>query len=174
MEVNTSNTMGINCSWIGKDCIDSSNWDGQCQCLACRVDLLCDTTDQRIGCTHALIPNWIYCIPFNAKRQMELVGSARPFTSPSTGVPAVCSQASFSAKFCHRFVYLEGEVVLGASLILNASESAFYSFWIGLLCIKGTYVSRRVCTMLFFAVFLVLEFIAWIICHSQQRRLPAN
>jgi len=23
--------------------------DGQCQCLACRVGLLCDTTDQRIG-----------------------------------------------------------------------------------------------------------------------------
>jgi len=87
----------------------------------------------------------------------------------------ICSQASFSARICRRSVCLKSEVVLGPSLSsymhLNQRSTAS---WRGLFFIKRTYVSRRVRTRLFFAAFLVLEFIAWIICRSRQRHLPAR
>lgn len=79
MEANLVNTMEINCCWTGKGNVNSSNRDGQRQRPARRAGLLCDTTNQRIGCTYALIPNKIYSIPFNVKRQMELVDSLLPF-----------------------------------------------------------------------------------------------
>jgi len=77
MEVNISNTMEINW-WLGLVKTTSIHPTGMGSANAWRV-LLCDTTDKRIGCTHALIPNRMYCIPFNAKPQMELVGSVRLF-----------------------------------------------------------------------------------------------
>jgi hypothetical protein len=132
--------------------------------------LLFDTIDKRIGCTHALIPNRMYCIPFNAKPQMELVGSVRLFAKSFHKVSLLyVLLASSSARICRRSVRLESEDVLSASLILHASESVFYYVLNRAIVYKRTYVSRRVRTMLFFAVFLVLEFIDWIICRSQQR-----
>jgi hypothetical protein len=63
--------------------------------------------------------------------------------------------------------------------ILHASESVFYYILDRAIAYKKNICIKRVRTMLFavfavFAVFPVLEFIAWIICRSQQRRLPAG
>jgi hypothetical protein len=152
MEVNISNTMEIKLVvGISKD--DSSNWDRQCQRLAC---LLCDTTDQRIGCNHALIPNRMYCIPFIAKRQIELVGSVGPFAK---SFHRCMFSASFSARTCRRSACLESAVVLGASLILHASESAFYYVLDRAIVYKKNIYIEMVRTILF-VVFPVLEFIA--------------
>jgi hypothetical protein len=69
---------------------------------------------------------------------------------PSTGVPpaADVQQPSFSARICRRSVRLESQVVLGASIILHASESAFYRVLAGFIvhkkniCIEtGTYAA---------------------------------
>ena len=54
---------------------------------------------------------------------MELVGSVRPFAKSFHRCPCCIS---FSARNCRRFVCLKSEAVLGALLILQASESAFY------------------------------------------------
>jgi hypothetical protein len=157
MEVNISNDHGNKfVVGISKDHVDSSNRNGQCQRLAC---LLCNTTHQRIGCTHALIPNRMYCILFNAKRQIELVG---PFAKSFHRCPCCMFSASFSARMCCRSACLESEAVLGASLILHASESVFYYVLDRAIAYKKNICIKRVRTMLFavFAVFLVLEFIA--------------
>lgn len=122
---------------FSKDYVDSSNWDRQCQRLAC---LLCDTTDQRIGCTYALILNRMYCILFKAKRQIELVGSIGPFARSFHECSRCMFSASVSARICRRS---ESKVVLGASLILYTSNQHATTSWIGLLCIKRTYISRR-------------------------------
>lgn len=91
-------------------------------------------------------------------------------------VPCCIFSASFSARMCGRSACLESEAVLGASLILHASKSVFYCVLDRAIAYEKNIYIKRVHTMLFavFAVFPVLEFIAWIICRSQQRRLPAR
>lgn len=106
--------------------------DGQCQCLARRAGLLCDTTGQRIGCTYALIPNKMHCIPFNAKRQMELIGSVRPTGMP----PTIDIKGVISARIYRRSVRLKSQVMLGAPLILHASDTVFYRVLAGFIVHK--------------------------------------
>jgi len=71
--------------------------------------------------------------------------------------------ASFSARTRRGPACLESEVVLGPSLVLHASESAFYYVLDRAIVYKKNTCIETVRTRLFFAVFLVLEFIAWII-----------
>jgi hypothetical protein len=84
--------------------------------------------------------------------------------------------ASISVRMCCKSVCLESEAVLGASLILYASVSVFYYVSDRAIAYKKNICIKRVRTMLFavFAVFPVPEFIAWIICRSQQQRLLAR
>src|ERR1700722_8594976 len=79
--------------------------------------------------------------------------------------------SSFLARMSRKSVRLESQVVLSASLILYASESVLYCVLAGFICIEtDTYL--QVCSPSL--VFLVLEFIAWFICGSQQQRLPVR
>jgi hypothetical protein len=115
----------------------------------------------------------MYYIPFIAKRQIELVGSVGPFAKSFYKCPCYMFSASFSARTCRKSACLESAIVLGASLILHAFELAFYYVLDRAIVYKKNICIEMVRIMLF-AVFPVLEFIAWIICRSQQRRLLAR
>lgn len=152
---------------ISKDHVDSSNWDGQCQRLACPA------------VRHHRQEDWLHpCVD----TQQDVLYPIQCQTTNGVGRlgKAICEVLPQVSLLYVLWRHLRRGFVVDPFVLTVKLFSALHSSymhlnqhsttsWIGLLCIKRTYVSRRVRTMLFFAVFLVLEFIDWIICRSQQR-----
>lgn len=123
---------------ISKDHVDSSNWDGQCQRLACPA------------VRHHRQEDWLHpCVD----TQQDVLYPIQCQTTNGVGRlgKAIC------------------EVLPQVSLLYVLWRHLRRGFVVDPFVLTVKLFSALHSSMLFFAVFLVLEFIDWIICRSQQR-----
>lgn len=123
---------------FSKDHVDSSNWDGQCQRLACPA------------VRHHRQEDWLHpCVD----TQLDVLYPIQCQTTNGVGRlgKAIC------------------EVLPQVSLLYVLWRHLRRGFVVDPFVLRVKLFSALHSSMLFFAVFPVLEFIDWIICRSQQR-----